>query len=79
MKIAIAAETDPAEPRVAGTPETVKKLVALGAQVAVERGAGIRSGVLDADYQAAGASIGEGVAKGADIVLKVRRPAPNEM
>ena len=36
MRIAIARETDPAEPRVAGTPETVKKLKALGADVVVE-------------------------------------------
>jgi H+-translocating NAD(P) transhydrogenase subunit alpha len=79
MKIAITAETDPAEPRVAGTPETVKKLVALGAEVAVQRGAGTQSGILDADYEAAGATIGEGVVKGADVVLKVRRPAPNEL
>ena len=79
MKIAIVAEIDPAEPRVAATAETVKKLVALGAEVAIERGAGMRSGVLDADYQAAGASLGEGVAKGADVVLKVRRPAASEL
>ena len=40
MKIAIAAETDAGEPRVAATPETVKKFVGFGAQVAVEAGAG---------------------------------------
>jgi NAD(P) transhydrogenase subunit alpha len=79
MKIAIVAEIDPAEPRVAATADTVKKILALGAEVAVERGAGMRSGVLDADYQAAGASLGEGVAKGADVVLKVRRPAASEL
>ena len=79
MKIAIAAETDPAEPRVAATPDTVKKLVALGAEVVVQRGAGTRSGIPDADYEAAGATIGEAVVKGADVVLKVRRPAPNEL
>ena len=56
MKIAIAAETDPAEPRVAATPETVKKLIGLGAEVAVEPGAGVKSGILDADYTAAGAT-----------------------
>ncbi|MGI8526140.1 MAG: Re/Si-specific NAD(P)(+) transhydrogenase subunit alpha [Pseudolabrys sp.] len=79
MKIAIAAETDPAEPRVAATPDTVKKLKALGAEVAVQRGAGAQSGILDKDYEAAGASIGENVVKDADVVLKVRRPAPNEL
>src|ERR1700690_1123173 len=79
MKIAIAAEADPTEPRVAGTPETVKKFVALGAEVAVQRGAGNQSGIRDADYEAAGATVGDGVVKGADVVLKVRRPAPNEL
>jgi len=79
MKIAIAAETDPAEPRVAGTPDTVKRIKALGADVAVEAGAGLRSGILDADYEAAGASVGKGAAKDADVVLKVRRPSPAEL
>ena len=46
----------PREPRVAATPETVKKLKALGAEVAVARGAGLASGILDADYEAAGAT-----------------------
>ncbi|HVV63253.1 MAG TPA: Re/Si-specific NAD(P)(+) transhydrogenase subunit alpha [Pseudolabrys sp.] len=79
MKIAIAAETDPAEPRVAGTPETVKKLIALGAEVAVEPGAGVKSGILDDDYKAAGATVAAGAAKGADVVLKVRRPSASEL
>jgi NAD(P) transhydrogenase subunit alpha len=79
MKIAIVAETDPGEPRVAGTPETVKKFVGLGAQVAVEPGAGVRSGMLDADYTAAGASVAKDAAQGADVVLKVRRPSPAEL
>ena len=39
MKIAVPAEADPAEPRVAATPDTVKKLKALGAEVVVETGA----------------------------------------
>jgi NAD(P) transhydrogenase subunit alpha len=77
MKIAICAEADDAEPRVAATPETVKKMKALGADVLVEPGAGIKSGVLDADYEAAGAVISRDAVRDADIVLKVRRP--NEM
>ena len=56
MKVAVAAETDAGEPRVAATPETVKKMIGLGAEVAVEPGAGIKSGILDADYAAAGAT-----------------------
>jgi H+-translocating NAD(P) transhydrogenase subunit alpha len=79
MRIAVAREIDAGEPRVAATPETVKKFKALGADIAVARGAGIASGIPDADYEAAGASVGDNVAKDADIVLKVRRPAPNEL
>jgi NAD(P) transhydrogenase subunit alpha len=79
MRIAIAAEADPSEPRVAGTPETVKKLKALGAEVAVARGAGVASGILDADYEAAGAIVSDNVSKDADVVLKVRRPGASEL
>ena len=57
MKVAVAAETEAGEPRVAATPETVKKLIGLGAEVAVEPGAGIKSGILDADYAAADAAV----------------------
>ncbi|MCQ3943205.1 MAG: Re/Si-specific NAD(P)(+) transhydrogenase subunit alpha [Alphaproteobacteria bacterium] len=78
MKIAVAAESDPAEPRVAATPETVKKLIALGAAVAVEAGAGVRSGIPDAEFAAAGATVGAKVAADANIVLKVRRPSADE-
>ena len=79
MRIGVARESEGHEPRVAATPETVKKFKALGAEVAVARGAGIASGIPDADYEAAGAQIGEDVTKDADLVLKVRRPAPNEL
>jgi NAD(P) transhydrogenase subunit alpha len=79
MRISVARESDPAEPRVAATPETVKKLKALGADVAVEPGAGVKSGVLDADYAAAGATVGPDAMKDADIVLKVRRPSDAEL
>jgi H+-translocating NAD(P) transhydrogenase subunit alpha len=79
MKIAVAAESDPGEPRVAATPETVKKMTGLGAEVAVEPGAGVKSGILDADYVAAGATIAAGAPGQADIVLKVRRPSSSEL
>lgn len=79
MKIAIARETEAGEPRVAATPDTVKKFKALGADVAVEPGAGIKSGILDADYQAAGATLATDAVSGADIVLKVRRPEAGEL
>ncbi len=79
MRISVARESDPAEPRVAATPETVKKLKALGADVAVEPGAGVKSGILDQDYAAAGATVGPDAMKDADIVLKVRRPSDAEL
>src|SRR5437764_1284468 len=80
MKIAIPAEAEP-EPRVAATPDTVKKMKALGAAVVVQAGAGVKSGMLDADYEAAGASIAPSAAEAvrdADVVLKVRRPSVDE-
>src|SRR6201991_1349155 len=79
MKIAIPAETEQGEPRVAATPDTVKRYAGLGASVIVEKGAGEKSGIRDADYEAAGATMGNGVAKDADIVLKVRRPTKSEL
>jgi NAD(P) transhydrogenase subunit alpha len=79
MRVAIPSEIDPAEPRVAATPDTVKKIKALGAEVAVELGAGMKSGILDADYEAAGAIIGADAVNDADVVLKVRRPAASEL
>ena len=74
MKIAVAAESDPSEPRVAAIPETVKKMIGLGAEVAVQPGAGVKSGILDADYTAAGAAVAADALSGADVVLTVRRP-----
>ncbi|MBI2715556.1 MAG: NAD(P)(+) transhydrogenase (Re/Si-specific) subunit alpha, partial [Rhizobiales bacterium] len=72
MLIAVARESDAGEPRVAATPETVKKFKALGAEVVVARGAGVASGISDADYEAAGATVGDDVGKTADLVLKVK-------
>ncbi len=79
MKIGVAKEIDAAEPRVGATPDTVKKFKALGAEVAVEPGAGIKSGLLDADYEAAGATISADAVKDADIVVKVKRPEASEV
>ena len=78
MKIAIAKELDSAEPRVAATPDTVKKFKALGIDVAIEPGAGVKSGLLDADYEAAGAVVSAEAVKDADIVIKVKRPDVSE-
>jgi NAD(P) transhydrogenase subunit alpha len=79
MKVAVAAEIDPGEPRVAATPETVKKLIGLGAEVVVEPGAGVKSGVPDGDFTAAGATVAKGATAGADVILKVRRPTAGEL
>ncbi|MFL6749864.1 MAG: NAD(P) transhydrogenase subunit alpha [Sphingomicrobium sp.] len=77
MKIAVLKEGEP-ETRVAAIPETVKKFIALGAAVAIERGAGSGASVADADFEAAGASIAsrDDVLKDADIILCVTGPAP---
>jgi H+-translocating NAD(P) transhydrogenase subunit alpha len=79
MRIGVAREVDPAERRVAATLETVKKLAAFGADVAVEPGAGIRSGIGDRDYTEAGARVVPDAVRTADIVLKVRRPNEPEL
>jgi len=82
MRIAVLSETDSAEPRVAAVPETVKKFKALGAEVVVQSGAGTRAGILDDEYEAAGASIAGSAAdaaRDADLILKVRRPNAEEL
>ena len=82
MNIAVPAEADEIETRVAATPETVKKLIALGATVAVEAGAGGGARITDDDFAAAGAILAKNAreaVKDADIVLKVRRPTADEL
>ena len=82
MRVAIPAETEANETRVAATPDSIKKLIALGATVVVQSGAGMSSGITDPDYVAAGATLAETAAEAladADLVLKVRRPAAAEL
>ena len=76
MLIGIPRETAAGELRVAGTPTTVGRLTRLGLEVAVEAGAGLGSAFTDGDYEAAGASVDATGARvrGADIVLRVRKP-----
>jgi H+-translocating NAD(P) transhydrogenase subunit alpha len=76
MRIAVPREQQPGEARVALVPESVKKLVGAGAEVGIETGAGVRAGFLDADYQAAGASImgREDLLPEADVIATVNRP-----
>jgi H+-translocating NAD(P) transhydrogenase subunit alpha len=80
MLIAAPTETDSGETRVAAPPETVKKFVGLGAEAAIEHGAGAKAGFPDAEYQSAGARlVSTDEALGADVVLKVRRPNASEV
>ena len=76
FKIAVLKETATGERRVAAVPETVKKLSALGATVAVEQGAGAGATVSDEAYREAGADIGDraAVLKDADLVFAVQGP-----
>jgi NAD(P) transhydrogenase subunit alpha len=81
MQIAVLKERRPAETRVAATPDTVKKLVALGCKVVVESGAGAGSNIADADFATAGAAIASDAAAalgGAEMVLKVQRPMTSD-
>lgn len=82
MKIAVLKESRAGECRVAASPDSVKKLLALGAAgVAVESGAGQGASFTDDAYRAAGAVIGSRaeVLAGATVVLKVQRPEVSEM
>src|ERR1700741_2548662 len=79
MKIAVAKEIDPSEPRVAASPDTVKKLKALGLDVGVEPGAGLKSGVPDSEFTAAGATVAADAVRDADLVIKVKRPEASEL
>ena len=76
MKIAVLKETAQGETRCAAIPETVKKFIGLGAEVAVEKGAGEGAGVPDAEFEAAGAKIGnrKAVLSGAGIILCINGP-----
>ena len=77
MKIAVLKEKRPDETRVAASPETVAKMVAMGLDVVVESGAGDASSFSDDAYTGAGAKIGKNAkaaAAGADLVIKIQRP-----
>ncbi len=77
MKIAILKERRPNETRVAGSPETVKKFIALGVDVCVEKGAGAAASITDAEYRDAGATIAadaKTALNGTDVILKIQRP-----
>ena len=81
MLIGVPKETAPGERRVALVPDSVARLVKSGREVQIERGAGVSAFHLDADYEAAGATLAADAAAvlgGSDIILKVQKPAPEE-
>ena len=80
MKIAVLKE-EAGETRCAAIPETVKKFMALGADVAVEHGAGEGASVADSDFAAAGATVGSRAEalKDADVILTVNGPEPQTL
>ena len=81
MKIAILKERRPHEMRVAATPETVKKLKALGAEITIEAGAGTAAAYTDQAYIEAGANIVPDAAAAAaagEVIFKVQRPMSAE-
>ena len=82
LKIAIAKETANLEKRVAATPETVKKLIALGCKIGIETGAGLASSYTDDAYKKAGATIEKDATsayKSAKIILKVQTTSDSDL
>ncbi len=80
--LAVTRERRDGETRVAATADAVKRLIALGLTVRIEAGAGLTAAVVDADYAAAGAEVTADLAatlSGADILIKVRGPSPEEI
>ncbi|MBL8952397.1 MAG: Re/Si-specific NAD(P)(+) transhydrogenase subunit alpha [Myxococcaceae bacterium] len=78
MELGVPRERRRGERRVAATPDSVRKLVASGFKVLIERGAGAGAGYADADYEAAGAALTDN-AFDAAIVVKIRPPEPAEV
>ncbi len=76
MRIGVLRETALFERRVSATPETVRKLIGLGADVRVEAGAGLSASIDDAAYASAGAEVVDrgAVLSGSDLVLGVQGP-----
>jgi NAD(P) transhydrogenase subunit alpha len=78
MKVVVLKEVADGEKRVAAVPATVEKMAAAGMEVFVQAGAGLASGLPDADYQAAGARVEPDPRRG-DVLLKVQRPSAEEV
>jgi len=78
MNVLVLKEMVDGEKRVAAVPATVEKMIAAGMEVFVQAGAGLASGLLDADYRAAGAQLQPGPS-GGDVLLKVQPPSAQEV
>ncbi len=81
MRVVVPVESAPGESRVALTPEIVQKLSTRGFEITVERGAGVGAGFGDADYEAAGGTIGDGAGlfEGAAAAVRVAPPSADEV
>ncbi|MBJ9974351.1 Re/Si-specific NAD(P)(+) transhydrogenase subunit alpha [Pseudomonas sp. S75] len=80
MHIGVPLETQAGETRVAATPETVRKLVAQGHRVTIQRGAGLKASIPDEAYETVGAGLGDAAdALGAQVILKVVAPSQAEL
>jgi NAD(P) transhydrogenase subunit alpha len=78
MKVGICKENGNAESRVAATPDSVGRLIKLGLDVAIEKGAGVLSGFPDAAFESAGASVvSSGDVYAADFVFSINLPSPS--
>src|SRR5713101_7272808 len=78
MRIVVPKETAPGERRVALVPESCKKLIQAGYEIAIESGAGDPAGYGDAGYTDVGTAVlsdPEAVFAAADLILKVTAPA----
>jgi H+-translocating NAD(P) transhydrogenase subunit alpha len=82
MRIGVPKETAAHERRVALVPDSVRRLVAPGVEVVVQRGAGERASLSDAAYAEAGATLVDDARSafaGVDVVVKVQKPSPEEI
>ena len=82
MQIGVLKETHPGENRVALIPDTVKKLVKLGADITVESALGQGSGFADEEYAEAGAAVSpdrSGILGQSDVLLRIRKPEADEV
>ena len=79
MRVGVPKETAPDERRVALVPESIARIAAAGAEVTVEKGAGAAAGFSDDDYRDDGATVADDAVEGADLVVRVRKPSPEEI